>query len=276
MLDTFVGRVRASLPWQVSANVLAEALGTLRKRNFLILSSARCGSNLLVDYVNAHWRVICHREILNDKYVIYGCTSHMPNWRKRLHIKSFFLKSPRAFVRLPRQFVGFKALHDQFESYGIELSTIIRDLSIRHIVCLYREDLLDAFVSLKIAEKNDCWYSTDQVNTQSVIIDQDEFVAYCKEHRRLWAECAAQISDSCGQLFLSYESLVNEPSRQLKRVFEFLGPRLNRCPVAKSVKQNPRPISEKVSNYRTLSAAGSACEVMRYFDLPQFLNLDPR
>lgn len=271
-LERLAGVMRASLPCQISATLLAQLLGTLHKQNFLVLTSARCGSNLLVDFINCHWRIVCHREILNDGYVTYGHTSTMPKWRKRLHIKSFFLKVPCLIFRMPRQFVGIKALHDQFDAYGVELSTIFRDVTFRKVICLYRQDLLETYVSLKIAEATDGWYSTSETNAISVDVDADEFVEYCMEHRRLWAKCAAQIPEHCDIHFLSYEALVQDPATQMKRVFEFIGPRYNRCPVAKSVRQNPAPISDKVINYQALLAGGTRAAELRFFELPRYIN----
>jgi hypothetical protein len=172
---------------------------------------------------------------------------------------------------MPRQFVGIKVLHDQFDAYGVALSAIIRDVTIRKIICLYRQDLLETYVSLKIAKTNNCWYSDSETNAISVAVDADQFAEFCIEHRRLWAKCAVQIPEECEIHFLSYEALVKDPAGQMRQVFEFIGTRYNRRPIANSVKQNPKPISETVINYPSLLAHGPRVRELRFFELPRYV-----
>lgn len=250
--ERMIGCIRGSLPWQLLMFATGCLLGSISYRNFLILSSARSGSNLLVDYLRGHWRIVCHREILNDDYLIYGSIASKSDFRKRLHVRSLFVKIPRLLWRAPRQFVGAKMLIDQFSHAGIPISDIIHDLGYPRIIVLYRVDMLETYVSRQIALRNGRWYSTTSSNQESVMVDWDEFIAYCDKERALWRQCLAAIACSCELHFIDYDSLVADPHGEVRKVLDFIGVRSNCEPVQRSVRQNPWPLSKKISNFPEL------------------------
>ncbi len=264
-----IGTLRGSLPWQLAAVGAGMALRSLRERNFLVLSSARSGSNLMVDYLRCHWRVRCFREILNDKYVIYGSLRDKPSWRKRLQVLSYFAKAPMRPFQLPRQFVGAKVLIDQFELSGLPLSTIIEDLGFPKILCVYRKDMLETFVSLKIAKLNNRWYSRTSPNSESIVVDPDEFRSYCNSERKLWDESLSQIRGRCEIHFSEYESLVARPGVEMRQALAFIGLQFTREPVARSIRQNPQPLSRKIVNYEAIRNDDELWTSLRFLQLQE-------
>lgn len=265
--DRMLGTIRCCLPVQLTAALLGIVLGTVRRRNFLVLSSARSGSNLMVDYLKQHWRVTCHREIINANFEVYGNVTHKCRVRKRLHILSFFVKLPLC-GRLPRQFVGAKVLIDQFAINAISASDVARDLGVPKVIALYRTDMLEAFVSRKIAMRTERWYSREAPNADAVEVDWNEFMEFCNNERRLWSDCLGALREKCEVLYVEYEALIQDPTGQMTRVLAFIGVQLNRRPIAKSVRQNPWPLDRKITNFAVLSCRSDFLDAFRYLRLP--------
>ena len=80
-----------------------------------------------------------------------------------------------------------------------------------------------------------------------------------------WADCWRTIEAQQYPTFiLSFERLVADPQSSMDAVFEFLG--LNPVPVeSESVRQNPSPVVEKVSNWNELPLAKASSECRLVF-----------
>jgi LPS sulfotransferase NodH len=267
--ERIIGIMRGSLTWQLLAVLAGNLLGSSRYRNFLILSSARSGSNLLVDYMRGHWRIHCHREILNEDYYVYGSLIGKSEFRRRLQIRSLFTKVPQLPFRAPFQFVGAKILIDQFSQVGMSVSEVCRVLGNPRLIVLYRNDLLETYVSREIARSNGLWYSTKSPNEETIFVEWERFRSYCEEERALWRACLLEIKNYSELHFVDYNSLVNDPVEEVGKVLSFIGVESNRKPVQRSVRQNPWPLSKKVANYTELEMREDVCGAFRFLSLPE-------
>lgn len=213
--------------------------------SFLILSSARSGSSLLVNYLNCHSSIRCWGEILNPDSGIGRNVDVMSHDELCTYVRSFFSESGDGYV-------GAKLLNHHFDELPLTLSSAIELSNWPRVIVLYRQNLLDAFVSLRIAQANNIWYSTDHTNTQSLALDWTSFEHYSQRERSRWARCLSELARlGCKVRVVTYEQMVGNPQATLDGLFLFLG--LDTCEVwTESVRQNPWDLRDKVANWSCL------------------------
>jgi LPS sulfotransferase NodH len=214
------------------------------RRNLLILSAGRSGSTLLVNYLNSHPRIYCRGEILNSGTKIYGCLEGKSRERLLLHIRSYY-RQRRG------QYVGAKFHTHQFDELALPLRDVVEALHQPKVIVLYRENLLETYVSLQIARGNNLWCSDSVVNHEAIRVDWHDFLRYAAHERARWENCLAAVVGSCATHTLTFEEMVGDPQKALDGVFAFLG--LPTCPVTtRTIRQNPQPLSDKIVNYAEL------------------------
>jgi hypothetical protein len=200
----------------------------------VILAAPRTGSNMMCTLLGSHPDVLCHHELFNPRGVFYALD---------LRDGSFDLggieerdRDPLAFLErvwaadLGHTHVGFKMTHRQNEAV---LDAVLRDTDVRKIV-LRRKNRVRTFVSKRISEELDQWEVYGEAELGS-------------ERPRVRV-------DDTRQPFLrvSYERLADHDERT--RALDFLG--LPDATLrARSVRQNPAPLRELVTNYGELESA---------------------
>jgi LPS sulfotransferase NodH len=225
----------------------------------IVLSSGRSGSGLLVNYLNSNRHIHCHGEILSSEHG-YGNVDGKSTTALRAHVVSFFRKQSTAYV-------GAKFLTHQFEELKITLEDVLEVLREPKVLLLYRSNLLETYVSLLIAQENNLWYSADAVNDISVPVNPQEFLDYVSVQRRRWQRCLESICGRVPLFYLTYEELVAAPRERMEQAFAFLD--VPSAPIyTKSVKQNPRSLREKVSNYDALDLDSPEMSRLLYLRLP--------
>jgi LPS sulfotransferase NodH len=228
---------------------------------FVILAAPRTGSNMMCTLLGSHPDVLCHHELFNPRGVFYAL---------ELRDGSFDLggiderdREPLAFLErvwsadLGHTHVGFKMTHRQNEAV---LAAVLRDADVRKIV-LRRENRVRTFVSKRISEELDQWevYSEADLNGERprVHVDVDALRESIAENEDYYSELE-QVLEATGQPFLrvSYEQLV---AGERARVLEFLDvPDAARAAAKlrmRSVRQNPAPLRELVTNFGELETA---------------------
>ena len=219
-------------------------------KSFVILSSGRSGSTLLVQYLNYHHSIICYSELLNREEL---CKNHISSvsgsGTQRVSLVRYLL-SKLLPLNPFTSWTGFKLFNEQLEYCKLPLSQVMSALCNPPVIVLFRENLLETFVSLKIAERNGIWFSEDKVNSCSLQVDWEEFHEYCLVEGGRWKQSMRELSFSISNkiLFISFEEIVSNRDETMEKVFGFLN--LGSCYVeACSKRQNPQPLEEKVSNY---------------------------
>ncbi len=227
--------------------------------NFLVISSARSGSSLFANYLSSHHDVKYWGEILNTESSINPMVDSLNRDDLLSYVESIM-------VCRDAEWVGAKIHTHQLHELPISLSDILKGLNNPKILVIYRKSMLDTYVSLRIALKNNLWYSTAVVNSEQVHVDWSHFEKYAQRERSRWADCLGVLEAlQCPTLVLSYERLIADTQRAMDVVFSFLG--LNPVPVeSESVRQNPSPVGEKISNWNELLLAKEGTE--RQFVLP--------
>lgn len=222
-------------------------------KSFLILSSGRSGSTLLVQLLNNHRSIHCHGELLNREDLQADQLGRGTNSRTLVNYILAKLLPLNPWLSL----TGFKCFNEQLEYCNISLRTILHSLYSPPVVVLYRRNLMETFVSLKIAQANDIWFSETIVNSCTIELDWNELMEYCEDEKRRWRNSLKSIPSSCRLMLLSFEELAENRDESLRRVFGFLG--VKSCKVfATSKRQNPKPLDEKVTNYKDIVMRSSS------------------
>lgn len=217
-------------------------------RSFVILSSGRSGSTLLVQLLNTNRQIACAKELLNrellDQYQLKGADERT---------LTNYLLSMLLPMKLWLPYTGFKLFNEQLEYCKLSLRQVIQDLNFPPVIVLYRENLLETYVSLKIAFQTDVWYSEKQVNKYSVMVDWEDFYQYAEDERMRWKKSLSALG-GVKKILVTFDQLTGgQQGETMHRLFGFLNLTTN-CPItaASSVRQNPLPLEKKVLNYHEI------------------------
>jgi hypothetical protein len=217
---------------------------------------------MMCTLLGSHPDVLCHHELFNPRGVFYAL---------ELRDGSFDLggieerdRDPLAFLErvwsadLEHTHVGFKMTHRQNEAV---LDAVLHDAGVRKIV-LRRGNRVRTFVSMQISEELDQWEVYSEADLGSgrprVHVDVDALRESIAENEDYYAELG-HVLEETRQPFLrvSYEALVAGGDRA--RALEFLDVRDAADAAGKlrirSVRQNPAPLRELVTNYAELETA---------------------
>jgi hypothetical protein len=201
----------------------------------------------LVDYLNCHPRIRCRSEILNPHFEVYGNPRKMNRNRLRLHVEANFVKRPGIWA-------GAKILTYQLDEMDVSLWDILQVLRRPAVIVLYRQEVIEQFMSLKMAEHSNVWHSTKSGRACAIEADLDEFTLFAQREHRMWKTNFAALA-AVDVLYLSYEQLAADPAQSMNKVFEFL----QLPPVSVHsvfVKLNPQPLAERLTNYQNFAEAG--------------------
>ena len=217
-------------------------------RPLFVIATARSGSNLLVDYLNRMPGVQSLSEIVNWQFE-FGPPKHLHSRKVIKHLRHSLqqLNSP---VR------ACKVFFHHLENYGLTLDDIDHAFPEAGYIVLYRENMVEQFVSHKQAVQTNQWLllpGQDRKRAR-VTIDSKELRTYCDTTRRSYEQAIAHRAVAEHGVVLSYEQLTARPSQCVR---EFICPLLNIPaidPTSQMRKQNAEPLSQRVANYDEIAA----------------------
>lgn len=215
--------------------------------NFLVLSSGRSGSTLLTEYLRCHQSISCSViEPLNPD------TNGLTNARINPYA---LIYSVMTWLISRRSFSGCKIFCQQLEYYRIPFAELLAALRDPPVIVLYRESLLETYVSLQIAFKTNVWYTADDSSRcTNISIDFEEYRHHAETERQRWKNTLSALTGSRSKNrvhFLSYEELSANKKESMTRLFAFL--HLPPCETeAYCKRQNPFRLSETISNYEEI------------------------
>ena len=216
-------------------------------RSFLVLSSGRSGSTLLMQYMRCHPAIACSfDEPLNpdnlDRNGLTRASMDPPTLIRYLMTQLLPLKP-----WIP--YKGCKIFCEQLEFFRLPFGELLAALGDPPVIVLYRESTLETFVSLQIAFKTDLWYSQEESRMCCrVEVDFDHYKGYAESERERWRRTLSTLPRK-NVYFLSYEELSGDKDVSLAGVFSFLRLPQYSGAVAFSKKQNPFSLAQKVSNF---------------------------
>jgi LPS sulfotransferase NodH len=202
---------------------------SLNNRTFILLSVARSGSNLLRDYLNQHNSVRCFGEVFKKSFVNekdWQFFASMDSNIDRLHADDLvsFWKLALEHYELDHPVIGAKIFY--YHREGNEIWRYFAS-SRTPIIHLVREELIDSYLSLKLAEASGVWKQPRKkmIETdyeRNIYVDLIDFKKYCTRMQRYIKQARALFQNNpC--LNLSYSSLINDRDNIMRAVYSFLG-----------------------------------------------------
>lgn len=207
-------------------------------KKFIIISTSRTGSTLLMALLNDHENINCEGEIfknLNGK----SCEQIWGN---------FFNERPKKTEQ-----VGFKLFYSHPRDEDKKIWEIISEDKDVKIIHLMRKNILRIFLSQKIGLKNKLW--TDNINRphntslESKKVDLDFKEALTAFNKITdYQDKTKVLFKNHSYLEIYYEDIVEDNESELKNIFDFLGvPEMK--VKADNKQQNPEDLHQLINNY---------------------------
>lgn len=213
-----------------------------------VFATYRSGSNLLLDYLRSLPDVQCYSEVLNPRLPIGLRRIDLTPKLALRHLR-YSLQSLKATVR------GCKLMLDQLAACRLSLGELATTFPTARYIVLYRESLAEQLLSTRSAYETGQWivYQGNQPQQVRVSIDPLELQWFCDETRSLYDTLLAEASFRNSGVLISYEELVADPGGIFaRRICPLLG--LPACePRTTMLKQNPRPLSDRIVNYAEIA-----------------------
>lgn len=233
---------------------------------FIILAGMRTGSNFLEENLNRYSGLNCFGEAFNPNFIgqskkteLFGLSLQ----DREAEPVSLIQKMKSATGGLP----GFRFFHDHDPRI---LKHCLRDPGCAKIV-LHRNPA-ESYVSWEIARKTDQWRLGDLQNAKSarIIFDVTRFEKLLSDRQAFHARIQKDLQVSGQAAFsISYED-ISDPEI-LNGLARFLGVEApKKSGTAKTKKQNPAPLEDKVENYQEMIGALSQIDFFALSEAPSF------
>ena len=227
-------------------------------QKFVMLSYARCGSNMLKAMLNEHPQITCFGEIFNPAYGKGYLKWVDKSFLKRLshkYLREYCIENYLNDICAIQttddtQAVGYKVMYPgQFARYPY-----FRDywkINEFKIIRLTRHNLLRRYLSSKIANKEYLWSSSNyrgRLVTIPVDLDDLKRSINCLES----IDCQIDtLAEEFQYLKVSHEQIVSNRMSSLRNIFEFLGVDRDKAEKIepRTVKQNPGKLNMLIENY---------------------------
>lgn len=218
-------------------------------RTFFVLATYRSGSNLLVDYLRRFSGLGCHSEVLLPTVPIgMDYSEHSPE-NARWHLQ-------RSLQALTQEIRGCKVMLDQLESCRITVGDIQELFPEANYLILYRESLVEQFVSHRLASTTAEWRAVTDEGSRDVqlSINPAELHSFCLNTRQSYAKLLGESWLADRSVLLSYEELVADAQCVFReRICPLLGLPDQELKTQLR-KQNTLPLSQRVANYDDIRA----------------------
>ena len=237
--------------------------------SFVVFAEMRTGSNFLETNLNAFSGISCHGEAFNPHFIGY------PNSSEILGITQSVRDADPSVLMIAIQekskgIGGFRYFHDHDPRV---LDLILADRRCAKIILT--RNPVESYVSWKIAQKTGQWKLTDMKahKAAQAVFDASEFTAHLEALQAFQVLLLNRLQTT-GQtaFYVAYEDL--QSVDVMNGLARYLGVDEALEGLDKSLKkQNPSPISEKVSNYDQMATALARLD---RFDLTRTPNFEPR
>lgn len=277
MLKDSIRHCMESMAFRLSSlpHELTLCCGHKDYRRFIILTTARSGSNFLRGLLNSHSQVMAFGELFREMDSIGWDMPAYDQFMQSRHLRRQARNDPVGFLEkavfksFPKRIkaVGFKLFyyHAQEESRS-HVWKFLRDQKDLLILHLKRNNTLKVMLSLKKAFKTNSWTNTlgTEEEKTHISLDYEE----CLESFE-WAQNVKKRYDEYfrehPKIDVVYEELVRDMPGELTRIQQFLGIDRQTCTPATS-KQANQPLSEAISNYFELKAKFRGSQWEQFFE----------
>ncbi len=232
---------------------------------FVVYGVPRVGSNFFISQLNRHPDILCHYEIFH-RHAIYNGFEDKPersHWLEAVSLQERDASPEKFLARLFAEHHGYTHIgYNLFPGQNdAVLQYSIADSSQKKVI-LKRKNILDNYISLKVAVKTGVWSSKaakekgvdERILDKHVRFEQKEFVQHVRKVNLFYNNIETNISFRQNEsLIIYYEDLLEDRQAVLNQVYDFLG--VERIMVSESTvfeKQNKEGLRELVSNYSEL------------------------
>ena len=233
---------------------------------FVILAGMRTGSNFLEASLNRYEGLSCLGELFNPAFVGHANQSSLFGMDAS-HVAAEPLKMIEHIRSQDGGIAGFRLFRDHNDA---ALAHVLSDPRCAKI--MLRRNPVDSFVSLQIVQKTGQWRLADMKNAKSAKVEFDAaaFASYLSAVRGHFDVCTHALQSTGQAAFvIDYDQLGDVDV--INGLARFLG-----CPEAldavtqSTKKQNPEPLSEKVTNYAEMVAEVAALDPLSLMHDPSF------
>jgi len=211
--------------------------GDKNYQKFIVVTSSRTGSNLLMSYLDSHANIEAKGELFRD---LEGRTCKVV-W------DDLFYKKPSLIKMVGCKIFYYHPFHTKDRSVW---DYVLNDKTIK-IIHLVRENKLRSYLSREIASKTDSWSKKKSTNVslsdKQVDINFDEFLERLNEIEQYEKEARSKFKNH-SFLEISYEQLVNDKEGTMQRVFDLLDLEVRELK-SNFKKQNKEKVSDLILNY---------------------------
>ena len=186
-------------------------------RHLIIYAFPRTGSNLLLSLLNSRDDILVYGEPFHKtRKPIYGTCSYL--YRKHLQFL-FRSRDTRWYLNpfLEKEhadypIVGGKFFQEQLSQCNISLTQFHDDLSNPAYIFLYRQDLVQVYISILLAERSKEYVRTKSPITdlEKIDVDMHELEAFCMRRYREIRDFYAAVRAVQEPLLLHYEALISD------------------------------------------------------------------
>jgi LPS sulfotransferase NodH len=227
----------------------------LDNRNFILLSIARSGSNMLRDYLNQHESIRCLGEIFKKWFIkgkpwqrLSGGSEELKH-QHQTDLVSFWKLILESY-KLDKPVIGAKIFYPHREDDEIWRYFASSSTPIIHLV---REELIDSYLSLKLAAASKIWKQPKKKKIgaeydRSISVDLADFQKYCMRTRRHIDRIKLLFRDN-PYLEITYSSLVKDREKTMSAIYSFLGLPNQETSSPRLIKQLSRHREELIINW---------------------------
>lgn len=264
--------------WHGLLHNYAHDLGLMQQQasytRFIILGRSRVGSNLLRSFLNSHSQIVVFGEIFRRMGNIGWDFSYYPRSKSMLKLMQedpvSFLET-KVYGRFPRHIgaVGFKIFYYHAHDAAAEpVWSYLREHKEVKVVHLRRRNILRTYISREKAMSSNVWKETGSTSKNGSGGPMHLNYADCLREfttTRHWEEEYDAFFADHAKLNLDYETLAEQPNKELKRIQEFLG--VEHEPLrAETRKQAGRRLVDTVENYHELKAQFAGTPWSEFFE----------
>ncbi|CAH1788928.1 unnamed protein product [Owenia fusiformis] len=223
---------------------------SLRYKHYITLTEPRSGSTLFVSLLKQHPSVRDHFELLQSH--------NLKREHVTIHSSNEAFKYVKAKLSKNSQNIttGFKLFCVDVKTWNTSLAEFIDLLDRPAIIILYRQNILEQFVSFKVAMQNQAWNSKMKLkpNSSRLVFDIEQFKAFVLETKKRWSDALKTLKGYNDTYVLKYVDLSSDPFKEVQKVYDFLGFEQYDSKQFKVEfkKQGTLPLSKRISNYASI------------------------
>lgn len=227
------------------------------QENFLIMGMARTGSTYLWSLLKTHPSIDCFNDDLCEEF-------KKNNLPLRVFLNSKFNNISKK--------IGTKILPNFYDEFTTEDFIWLKEVkNFKKAIYIYRENVLDQYVSLQLAQLNNAFTSYQLKNeivgiykSQSIKIEPKKLLHWHEYYKQTNIKIMETIKAIFGNyVSIEYNELKNQ--RKLKTIYSYLNvPYIHT--ESKQIKQKTKTNKEIIENYQELKTELTGTELEAYFN----------